>query len=143
MIHTAVLVLKFIINLRFKQLGDIPNFIRSCYDKDAIRVFCLFENTLRSLEKCKLDLDFLMKCKIYNIFPKILRFKLYKRCLQTTNFYKAWQAILLICEINSKRTDISKLTDQISDCRSKLKITFSHIIFCVIIRYVHKKTLIL
>ena len=26
MIHTAVLVLKFLINLRFKQLGDIPNF---------------------------------------------------------------------------------------------------------------------
>ena len=25
MIHTAVLVLKFLINLRFKQLGDIPN----------------------------------------------------------------------------------------------------------------------
>ena len=26
MIHTARLVLKFLINLRFKQLGDIPNF---------------------------------------------------------------------------------------------------------------------
>ena len=25
MIHPAVLVLKFLINLRFKQLGDIPN----------------------------------------------------------------------------------------------------------------------
>ena len=28
MIHTAILVLKFIINLRLKKLGDIPNFIR-------------------------------------------------------------------------------------------------------------------
>ena len=82
-----------------------------------------------------------MKCKIYNIFPKFLRFKLYKRCLQKTNFYKPWQAKLLICETNSKRTAISKLTDQMSDCRSKLKITFSHIIFCVIIRYVDKKLL--
>ena len=28
MIHTAVLILKFLINLRFKQLGDVPNFIQ-------------------------------------------------------------------------------------------------------------------
>ena len=33
MINTAVLVLKFLINLRFKQLGDIPNcVINKCID---------------------------------------------------------------------------------------------------------------
>ena len=31
MIYTAVLVWKFLINLRFKQLGDIPNFNHLCY----------------------------------------------------------------------------------------------------------------
>ena len=30
MIHTAGLVLKFLINLQFKQLGDVPNFVIFC-----------------------------------------------------------------------------------------------------------------
>ena len=34
---------------------------------------------------------------------KFLRFKLYKRILQTSNFYKSWQAKLLIHEIKIKK----------------------------------------
>ena len=59
------------------------------------------------MEKCTLDLDFLIVCKAYNIFPKFLKFKLYKRCLHRKKFYKDWQSKLLNNEINFKRRRIN------------------------------------
>ena len=46
MIHTAVLVLKFLINLRFKQLGDIPNFIQSILNSNIDAICSIVSNTL-------------------------------------------------------------------------------------------------
>ena len=65
--------------------------------------FRTYWTTSRKFETCKLDIDFLVKCKTYNIFPKFLHFKLYKRSLHTTNFYKAWQNKLLFTEIKCKK----------------------------------------
>ena len=47
--HTAVLVLKFLINLLFKQLGDIPNFIWCLFRTVGITVSRL--RTLTSLPR--------------------------------------------------------------------------------------------
>lgn len=57
----------------------------------------------KKYEKCSLDLNFLLSCKTYDIFPKFLRFKLYKKSLHTTSLYKSWQSKLLDGEIKLKR----------------------------------------
>ena len=85
------------------------NLIRERYGQDGIRLFHQIEDNRRKLEKLLLDRDFLIKCKIYNVFPKFLRFKLYKGSLENSKFYKSWQTKLLNNEINEKRKAIRDL----------------------------------
>jgi len=108
MIRIAVLVLTFLIKLRCRN-QDIFNFIRDRYDENALRTFKSYLKISRKLLKAELDLDFLTKCKVYNIFPKFLRFKLYKKCLQSSNYYRSWQCKLLCNEIQFKRRTIRNL----------------------------------
>ena len=48
-------------------------------------------------------LKFLINLKTHEIFSKFLRFKLYKKCLQSAAFYKSWQTKVLAREIQFKR----------------------------------------
>ena len=57
--------------------------------------------------KTELDLEFLEKCKIFNLIPKFLRFRLYKRALHHSKLYESWQNKLLVNEIRSKRHRVS------------------------------------
>ena len=100
---------------------DLPNFIRNSYGEEEYRIFRRYESTSKKLEKAKLDLEFLIKCKIYDVIPKFLRFKLYKRSLHYTSFYKSWQANLLRREINAKKKCISNLTGTKSQLRDSLR----------------------
>ena len=58
---------------------------------------------LESFRKSSWILCFLEKCKLYNLTPKFVRFKLYKRQLRRENFYKDWQQQLLDRELKEKR----------------------------------------
>ena len=62
---------------------------------DGIRGFWKYGNTLYKLEKAKLDVDFLKRCKIFDVTPKFLRYRLYKLCLHKSAFYNKWQWKLL------------------------------------------------
>ena len=73
--------------------------------------------------KCKEDLAFLISCKTFAIFPKFLRFKLYKRTLQSTNLYRHFQNQLLDNEIKEKKRRISALCNTTADKRKSLKST--------------------
>lgn len=53
--------------------------------------------------KCDLDINFLQTCKSSDIFPKFLRFKLYKKSLQNSQLYRKWQNELLDQELNFKK----------------------------------------
>ena len=96
------------------------------------------ENTLK-LSKLEFDLHFLQKCKIYNIFPKFLRFKLHKRTLQTWNFYKSWQAKLLLYEIKIKKQSISNKKTKIETYRNSARTNFSRIDFYVTNHWINKE----
>ena len=73
------------------------------------------------LEKCKLDVIFLTKCKTFGVIPKFLRFRLYKRSLHTTCFYKSWQNKLLNSELQSKG---SNLGIQLNSLYAEIKLQF-------------------
>jgi len=77
--------------------------------------------------KTTLDLDFLNKCKTYNIIPKFLRFKLYKQCLRSSHFYKSTQIKLLNYEINCKIKSSNQLASEVKSVDVQIANTFSTI----------------
>ena len=106
-----VFAIIFLLRLASSTNKDILSYLRRCYSDDVVKVFKNYSKFFKKLEKSRLDVSFLTKCKIYNVFPKFLRFKLYKQSLNSSQFYKAWQAKLLINELNCKRRAVSKFSE--------------------------------
>jgi len=119
------LAILFLVKLRLGAQVNIYDHIRSRYGGESIRVLRKFENYALKDVKARLDLEFLQKCKVYNVFPKFLRFKLYKKALQSSNFYRAWQSKLLVNEIQSKRKLIKDMEGKLEDARELVRTTFS------------------
>ena len=121
----VVLAVCFLLRLLKLQPNFILDYVKSRYGLDGVRKFRSCENSSRKLEKSKLDAEFLVKCKVYNITPKFLRFKLYRKCLHSSNFYKSWQSKLLSYELSSKRKTIATLTTSVRESESSLRESFS------------------
>ena len=95
----------------FKRI-DLRNHLKTKYEQDVYKCFCEYEKASQKLLKVTLDLEFLKKCKVFGVFPKFLRFKLYKRSLQNSYFYKTWQNKLLVKEIQDKRRSIDLFSEK-------------------------------
>ena len=54
-----------------------------------------------------------------------VRFKLYKRCLHTSTFYKSWQNKLLTKELSSKRKSLKILSDLAAESELQVGRLFS------------------
>ena len=120
---STVLALLFVMRLS-KANGNLFSNVRASYGEDALKCVRSFSTTAKKLEKTKLDVIFLEKCKIYNVFPKFLRFKLYKKCLEYSHLYKSWQTKLLINELNSKRKSIDTLSSLLKQRTCNVKAKF-------------------
>ena len=138
MIRRAILILTFLINLKSKCTNNFTEYIRNRYDVNGHYILRNYQNLHKKLTKAQLDLQFLIKCKTYNVFPKFLRFKLYKRCLHATKFYKSWQNELLINEINTKRKTITSLISKCSEADQDCRRAFSAIDGVLLRRFVNK-----
>ena len=75
----------------------------------------------KKLRKAELDIEFLKTCKIYGIFPKFLRFKLYKRSLHSSSAYKTFQGELLDHELSTKTERAAYLGKQYADLRDSIR----------------------
>ena len=111
---STVLALLFILKIRLKNAHNVFGYFNQRYGADGLKKYRTLHNLSLKTSKLNLDLDYLIKCKIYNVFPKFLRFKLYKRSLHHAHFYKIWQSKLLSNEINLKKKYISKANARIS-----------------------------
>ena len=123
-LKTIFLCLAFIVNLRTSSIKNIYDYIKQKYGHDVIKILHKLFNTTRKYEKAKLDHDFLCTCKTYNVFPKFLRFKLYKKNLNHSTFYRSWQTKLLNYEINCKNSTVQKLYPEILSLKRTLPVTF-------------------
>ena len=95
---SSYFVIVFILRiLKFKP--DIIAHLFKKYGKHEVKYYRKLLDSNRKLEKSKLNLEYLMKCKTYNTMPKFLRFKLYRKSLHDTSLYKSWQHKLLDQEI--------------------------------------------
>ena len=127
MIISSILCLFFLIKLRLRSKLNGFEYFNKRYSQDGLRSYRTYFNNSLKLEKQKLDLDFLTKCKVYNVFPRFLRFKLYKRCLQGSTFYKSWQAKLLVNEIKFKKKTITQTENILIQDLAQIQELFSPI----------------
>ena len=130
--------LLFLIKIRFPSNSPISRLILNRYGPSGITSFRNYEKTSKKLAKFKLDLQFLNSCKLYQVFPKFLRFKLYKHSLTQTNLYKSSQYKLLEIEIASKQDAISSLSNSYNNARSTLKNVFSFLDFHALSYFISK-----
>ena len=133
------LVFALIFILRIFAKNDIVDYIKSNYGEDGRLLFRKYDNTIRKLKKAELDLSFLNKCKVYNTIPKFLQFKLYKKTLQSTHFYKRWQAKLLNYEIQEKKRTINKLTQEVKELKKVISGAFTWLDHSIIVRHVNSE----
>ena len=117
----------FLCKLKFKTIDDVYDYIKNKYGQDHFKLLLKISNISRKLRKSELDGEFLVKCKTYNVFPKFLRFKLYKKSLENSNFYRAWQSKLLCKEIAFKKEATKRLSSELrilyhNLCFSKLDV---------------------
>lgn len=125
MINTTLcFIVKFLLLIcpSRQRLYDVIK--RDC-GRSTLKSVLTYSDILKKKEKCDLDLDFLLTCKAYAIFPKFLRFKLYKKTLHSSKFYKSWQNKLLDEEIQFKRKRSAELKNKINEERCNLRQTLS------------------
>ena len=79
-----------------------------------------------------------MKCKSYNIVPKFLHFKLYKRKLLSSKLYREWQFKLLNIEIKSRNKDSRVLCNQLKILDQDLKNNVSFLDYIYLKSFVAK-----
>ena len=136
----AALVILFLLKVRFPKGKSIKNVITRRYGPQVLNIFRKYEKTTFKLKKNLADLEFLNKCKIYNVIPKFLYFKLYKSTLLNSKLYKKWQHKLLNYEIDSKQKQIKKLSDLSSKHWNQLKQSTSYIDSLYLKNLVYKST---
>ena len=122
--YYLVSAISFLVTLRLRQL-NLPNHIRTKYGADASKQFWRYGDCMWKLRKAQLDVEFLTKCKTFKVYPKFVRFKLYKRCLHTADFYKSWQSKLLSREINTRKKSATLLIVQSDEIQQQMRRRFS------------------
>ena len=121
------LALLFILKIRLQSINNILTYTARRYGEEGKQLYRRYEATRKKHTKSCLDLEFLVKCKTYRTVPKFLRFKLYKRNLHSSSFYKSWQNKLLIHEINFKKKSIEQLLSQTTELKDLISAKFSRI----------------
>ena len=125
------LVFLFIIRIRFPRWKSIADIIRNRYGEALIKKICRFEKCDFKLQKCHLDLRFLLDCQKNVVIPKFLRFKLASRHLNNSQVYRKCQ-IRLLEEIKSKRKRINTLENDTQRVKKELQRTVSVLDFSYI-----------
>ena len=120
MFVTAI-VLLFILKIRYPASVPISDCICRRYGPETLRAFRKYEHNLKRHEKALLDSKFLHSCKSYNIFPKFLQFKLYKKSLHNSDAYKEFQGKLLDQEIKAKCKHVNTLSTLLQESQDSFK----------------------
>ncbi len=125
----STFILLFITKLRFPKHKSFTEILNNRYGNTSIGIYRRLEKLHYRLNKAKLDLEFLCKCKTYNTIPKFLHFKLHDPNIRKTKTYSACQFKLLNLEINNKNTLIKQHTKEFDQAYLELKNTLSYLDF--------------
>ena len=115
------LVLLFLLRVRFSGNKSIGSIVFSRYGPETHQIFRSMEKNSRKLNKNKCDLEFLHTCAAYNVIPKFLRIKLYRRNLENGEKHQEYLRYRLEAEINCKKRFIQRLQIALEDDKHSLK----------------------
>ena len=120
------------------SFSNIYEYINRRYNEETRKCLSDYFSAKKKYEKITLDIEFLVKCKIYDVFPKFLRFKLHRRSLKSHHFYRAWQSKLLNKEISLKRRNKRNLTERLTEKRNSLNSVISKLDIILVDRHIQK-----
>ena len=107
----------FIIKTIFAR-KSVKDILLKRYGRTALNEYRRLERSTIRNTKCNLDLEFLILCKTYNVYPKFLNFKLYRSDLRNKKCYKEFQIKLLTMEIGDKKRKLRKIAAETIIIRS-------------------------
>ena len=99
MFITAVCFI-FLIKLRWPKTKSLYDTVFERYGQATLKTD--YEKDLSRFNKACLDIGFLQKCKLFNIFPTFLNFKLSKEEFHETRACRRFKEDLLKYELNQK-----------------------------------------
>lgn len=114
MILRRLMTILFLTRIRLSSSRHVADYLRRKYDGPTLRTYRQLESSSKKLEKAQLDYDFLLYCKLNNIVPNFVKFKIYRRSLYNSEFYKDACLNLLDMEIAFKSKAYKRLESRVS-----------------------------
>ena len=111
---TTLLTILFIVKLKLTRSENVTTYLRRLYDGSTLRTYRRLESSTKKWKKAQLDYDFLLYCKMSNIVPNFIKFKLYRSSLYSSEFYKSCTQSLLDIEIDFKTKATKRLKLSVS-----------------------------
>ena len=139
-VSRILFIIFFLLRVRLQGHNSFHTFIRRRYGNDLLSSCRSLERVTRRLRKAELDLHFLQYCRLNNIVPNFVKFKLYKASLYQTHFYNDATMKLLGMEINYKQKSVNKCTDQMNELLNAVKEKLSFI-DCFVFKHLFNKSI--
>ena len=114
------LVILFLLRIRFSREKSIGSIVFDRYGVEAHRKFRLVEKLTRKLHKCENDINYLDTCNAYDVIPKFLRIKLYRRDLERSASHRDYQKQLLEEEIRYKIRNARRMREDLNSANITL-----------------------
>ena len=124
MIRSLFAVL-FLLCLKLSSSRNVGDYIRQKYDGPTLRSFRQLESSTKKWKKAIEDEEFLLYCKLNNVIPNFIKFKLYRSSLYNTDFYASTVLSLLDMEIKHKSKCIQRLQTKVSELSDHFYSTLS------------------
>lgn len=135
----ATLVLLFILKIRFPRNLPITRTIQNKYGVPAVQIFRRCENIWKRRDKISCDIKYLEACLGYEVIPKFLRIRLYRKVLENSSMCKSWQMKLLRDEIKFKNRQLQQRTSELNTALDTMKTFMSAIDFSCIRLWLTRK----
>src|SRR5215469_11665770 len=98
-LFSIIFIFKCIISKR----KSIHHHIRSKYNLNVLTKVRLWEKSRRRMIKSELDTAFLNTCLLYDYVPQFMQFKLHKKSLYNSSWYRKTIKQILYMEIKSRK----------------------------------------
>ena len=122
---SSIFAVLFLLRIRLSRSDNVADYLRRKYDGHTLKLYRHLESSIRKLEKAQLDHEFLMYCKLNNIIPNFVKFKLYRKSLYNSDFYRDSCVQLLDIEINFKSKAVERLQSRVSSLHASFYPTLS------------------
>ena len=127
MIFIASLVLLLIIKLRFPNGKSIHRVIQERYGRPLLTLFRRCELFDLKIRKTECDIEFLKVCQENNLTPKFVNFKLYKKNIRSTCYFRQFQNKLINNELSEKENNLKKLRSENKNLLNQLRNSISYL----------------